>query len=139
MNERITEALRQARDFIDEEREHDPDNAHQNDRDNFRERNALRPKLIAELDAALQHQSYLPVEAEGWQPIETAPKDGKRVDLWVRPWDAFANGNPGRITDAWFEDGEWKRVLAGWPHNVSSCGEATHWMPLATAPSTGGR
>lgn len=58
----ITDALRKARDFIDDEREHDPDNAHQNDRDRFRERNALRPKLIAELDAALSAPT---VEGEG--------------------------------------------------------------------------
>ncbi len=97
--------------------------------------NALEAGLRAYLLASPAALSTAGTAEPAWQPIETAPKDGKRVDLWVRPWDAFANGNPGRITDAWFEDGEWKRHLAGWPHNVSSCGEPTHWMSLASPPS----
>jgi hypothetical protein len=77
-----------------------------------------------------------PVPGSPWHDIDSAPKDGTRVDLWVRPWDAFANGNPARITDAWFEGSKWKRVLGGWVHDVDDCGEPTHWMPKPAAPGS---
>lgn len=82
-----------------------------------------KDKRIAELGAA------------GWQPIDTAPKDGTRVDVWVRPWDAFASGNPNRITNAWFEDGKWKRILSGWTMDIKDCGAPTHWRPVPIPPS----
>lgn len=71
-----------------------------------------------------------------WRDMSTAPLDGTKVDVWVRPWDAFANGNPARITDAWFEGGKWKRVIAGWTHNIEASGEPTHWMPRPTEPGS---
>ena len=40
--------------------------------------------------------------ATSWQPIETAPKDGSEVDLWVV---TFLDGVAligGRVTDAWW-------------------------------------
>lgn len=51
--ERVVETLREAREFIDDERPRSPDRAHPNDRDEIEERNAFRPKLIAQIDAAL--------------------------------------------------------------------------------------
>lgn len=81
-----------------------------------------------------------------WQPIESAPKDGTPVDLWL--------GNaefPDRLTDATYRkssDSEW------WVHGGDSidnpdaeywfCGFGwplvgdnvpTHWMPRPTPPS----
>jgi hypothetical protein len=34
----------------------------------------------------------------GWQPIETAPKDGTTVDLWV----VDESGDGWRVPDAWY-------------------------------------
>lgn len=92
----------------------------------------VRP-LLDELDRLKARVAEM--KAGGWQPIETAPKDGTKVDVWVCPWDAFANGNAARITNAWFEDGKWKRILSGWTHDIEDCGEPTHWQPLPAPPS----
>lgn len=56
-----------------------------------------------------------------WQPIESAPKDGTRVLLWIEPTKIampFMWGN-GR----WHGD--------DFPLNMAT---ATHWMPLPDAP-----
>jgi hypothetical protein len=79
-----------------------------------------------------------------WQPIETAPKDGTPVDLWLVTKFSDHLKEPTRcrrITDAawddqwlWFNgiftahvegvrDGDWKAV-------------ATHWMPLPSPPAS---
>lgn len=69
--------------------------------------------------------------ADGWLPIETAPKDGTRVDLWVVPHDAFANGNADRLEARWMERVGWVRIGGGY---VSECGEPTHWRQRPGAP-----
>lgn len=84
--------------------------------------------------------------AEGWQPIETAPKDGRTLllgypnslgkwrttrgqwmsdDYIVENWEEPDNGDPG-----WFETS----VEAD---DVPNCWgiEPTHWMPLPAAPT----
>lgn len=92
-----------------------------------------REVAIEAIQSALLPSSG-PEGVEGkWQPIETAPKDGTKVDVWVRPHDA--NGNPARITGVWFRDGKWKRRLAGWEHDVDARGVPTHWMRVL-APSS---
>lgn len=56
-----------------------------------------------------------------WQPIETAPKDGTRILLWVVPprmWVPFA-----------WENGRW--MGDDYPLNMA---EATHWTPIPTPP-----
>lgn len=70
-----------------------------------------------------------------WQTIESAPKDGREVDLWVRPHDAFANGNPGRVPNAAYKDGAWWRPIGGVRAPVVSCGVPTHWLPLPAPPA----
>lgn len=63
-----------------------------------------------------------------WEPIETAPKDGAIVDLWV-------TSGPRSMRDAdcfWADPGKW----------IDNCGDpvevagwrATHWMPLPDPP-----
>lgn len=69
--------------------------------------------------------------ADGWLPIETAPKDGTRIDLWVVPHDAFANGNADRLEARWMERVGWVRLGGGY---VSECGAPTHWRPRPGAP-----
>lgn len=69
-----------------------------------------------------------------WQPIETAPKDGQLIDLWIAPKDEFTNSAllPCRVANAYFEDGRWyhtgaRVALRVW-HNP------TYWMPLPDPP-----
>jgi hypothetical protein len=78
-------------------------------------------------------------EMTEWQPIETAPKDGTLVDVWVIGY----SNEPKRFTDAWFSEGHW--WYAEWApdcevhaldlndeHTLPS--EVTHWMPLPEPP-----
>ena len=70
-----------------------------------------------------------------WQPIETAPKDGTSVDLWVVPRGFSAGG--GRVCDAWFFDGQWwvyaedgdEQNRGKIPNEI-----VTHWMPPPEPP-----
>ena len=68
-----------------------------------------------------------------WQPIETAPKDGTRVDLWAKQWrasdDVFIYH---RFADCWWTAGNPNRT-AGWV-NINAAWCATHWMPLPSPP-----
>lgn len=78
---------------------------------------------------------------EGWQDIATAPKDGTRIDGWLK-----VPGGPGhRITDMkWDEEvGEWRTGTANfsWPIEAPvhvETGEPvvklTHWQPLPASP-----
>lgn len=70
------------------------------------------------------------VPARSWQPIETAPKDGRFLDLWVP--------SLGRIPNAfWAKEGDW--MCSGWSFigftgKVELYIDPTHWMPLAPGP-----
>lgn len=67
----------------------------------------------------------------GWQTIDTAPKDGTIVDLFVngfRETDCFW----GESSSAMFGQKEWVKTNdEGWTLWV---GNPTHWMPLPTSP-----
>ena len=79
-----------------------------------------------------------------WQPIETAPKDGTVVDLWIG--GEFA----GRRADcAWglpyhscgeagkYCDSGWHEIESGWydtTFNLPMHEQPTHWMPRPPAP-----
>ena len=67
-------------------------------------------------------------EAEGWRPIETAPKDGTMVTLFP---DFKGRVSQGR----WFKG---KRSGGRWatcPYNYVA--NPTHWMPLPNPPAHG--
>lgn len=88
-----------------------------------------------------------PPEASGWQPIETAPRDGRHIIagrfgpshelLWVKDthWDtAEGAAQADGYTAAQADDYE-----TGWQNADAfmdgTCGP-THWMPLPAPPST---
>lgn len=62
----------------------------------------------------------------GWQPIETAPKDGTRVKL------RFATGLDEEGTFRTTYGGEWH--VKSFTH-LPWANEPTHWMPLPEPPA----
>ncbi len=86
----------------------------------------------AVIEAAAVSRVQTP-EPSGWQPIETAPKDGRPV--WL-----IEDGAPLGLTvqhqfaGVWWTD---KRYVAGGCWQLvdrDSVGSPTHWMPLAAPP-----
>jgi hypothetical protein len=71
-------------------------------------------------------------EDGGWQPIESAPKDGRPVVVWRSPWKAPSlayslDDNP--------------RTIADGPHGWFECRThrpigVTHWLEVVTPPAT---
>lgn len=69
----------------------------------------------------------------GWRPIDSAPRDGTKVDLWCRAPGISAG--PGRVPDCWYSVGKW------WCYDDygddqcrSEVHNATHFMPLPEPP-----
>jgi hypothetical protein len=70
-----------------------------------------------------------------WQTIESAPKDGTRVDLYAKTWRAESDDFvSSRFPDCYWTNGDsmtnrrahWSRLDTGW--------HPTHWMPLPDPP-----
>jgi hypothetical protein len=74
--------------------------------------------------------------APDWQPIETAPKDSERIDLWAhgeRYTDCYwmrPTNSLGRMA--------WCRYSYDIPYGpvYNEVKDATHWMPLPEPPVT---
>lgn len=61
-----------------------------------------------------------------WKPIETAPKDGSKILLFLM------HGNGCVVA-------YWRKAHKTWDipmHMVEICGTPTHWMPLPEEPIT---
>jgi hypothetical protein len=90
--------------------------------------------------AALQSTRTQP-EALGdlWQPIETAPKNGLRLDLWLhRPAGAseiVPEEESWRIPDAFWEEGHWRRQRDDGDFDIIYPRFITHWMPRPAPPA----
>ena len=97
--------------------------------------------LKADILSALRCAARLSGEERAWQPIETAPKDGTRMDLWAKSWlPAFDRFESKRFADCYWRQqdvimGGWKAAWIG----VSSDWLPTHWMPLPDAPAAPSR
>lgn len=78
-------------------------------------------------------ESALAQLKEGWRPIETAPKDGTRVDLWVPPY--------GRIVNCLWDVAANRWVARGEP-DEEGCDEIafgprpTHWREIPAPPQS---
>ena len=75
-------------------------------------------------------------QRKGWQPIETAPKDGTPILAFCVHLNARLAGE---------DVAEWTEIVTtrwidfnggGWTWN-GICGVHTHWMPLPSPPSEG--
>ena len=67
------------------------------------------------------------MEAGGWRPIETAPKDAHAL-LWID----IAIGQPLVVQGCWFHDDDADEK--GWIDLDGNVLNATHWTPLPTPP-----
>lgn len=72
--------------------------------------------------------------ATGWQPIETAPKDG--TFFIATGFNYGKSSDPRHYCMALWEQGEW-REASEW-NGHSSLAYLTHWRPLPPAPSVDG-
>jgi len=65
-----------------------------------------------------------PAVPQGWQPIETAPKDGTPILAWICWFDGPC------VHTGHFSSGEF------WPDFRDAASKTpTHWMPLPAAPT----
>jgi hypothetical protein len=88
----------------------------------------------------------------GWQPIETAPKDGSVLVLYGRcQWDAdMKKSNPKVCIGSWVSESGWsdheiddddddivddRTFMTSTNNPYSDICHATHWMPLPAAPT----
>jgi hypothetical protein len=77
-----------------------------------------------------------------WQPIETAPRDGQMILLWVRAvrYGEDDDGRPFESDCSSVDFGQWRELpdCDGYVEAFASPhGDAehiTHWMPLPAAP-----
>ena len=86
----------------------------------------------ADLRASTQGQTT-------WQPIETVPKDGTRIDLWAKSWlPAFDRFEFRRFADCYWSKGDTMcNVKAAWA-GLDREWHPTHWMPLPSPPTPEG-
>jgi hypothetical protein len=62
-------------------------------------------------------------QVSGWQPIETAPKDGTTIlGFWCN----------GEMHTGSICNGEW---IPAWEHQNNNWDIPTHWMPLPPPPN----
>jgi hypothetical protein len=63
-----------------------------------------------------------------WQPIETAPRDGRRVLVWI------ADSHTGHaFAKLWFYSTDGR--LGGGAEGYNGDWNITHWMPLPSPPN----
>ena len=109
----------------------------------YNEVKAREDQTLEKLEALDKARSILALpqqdEPEGWRPIETAPKDGRRILLWWRTCTEPITGS--WCIDDTYDDRPkgWNSPEQGWcadgdqciPRNQKDC---TNWMPLPPAP-----
>ncbi len=89
----------------------------------------LHERTCASLAAA-------PAQAEGWQPIETAPKDHRAIIVYVP-------GARSPVQEVWWAQSYEEDTVGYWSTPMGPAGRGytilidapTHWMPLPVPPS----
>ncbi|TCQ80007.1 hypothetical protein EDF68_10352 [Ochrobactrum sp. BH3] len=84
--------------------------------------------------------------ADGWLPIETAPKDGTVIDLWSsefgRQPDCFWGKREHHCGEAGqYCDSDWHSEPDAWidsAQNTQTFDDITHWRPLPASPEVSG-
>lgn len=72
--------------------------------------------------------------ADGWQPIETAPKDGTPILVWDESM-GYYNAHSHGQDDRRYAIGYWRTKSGkGWGNRNTSRPEPTHWQPLPDPP-----
>lgn len=66
----------------------------------------------------------------GWQTIDSAPKNGSRIQLWTLP--RFIQGHAGYATIGSFR--EYERGVESWRADSGASLHPTHWQPLPEPP-----
>lgn len=85
--------------------------------------------------------AYLAEAGDGWMPIETAPKDGTRVMLWMEPMNDARfkpTDGPHAVFGTWvvWSDAMKREgVRDGWSWYGSPLHWPTHWRPLPAPPA----
>lgn len=81
------------------------------------------------------------VRESGWQPIETAPRDGAEIIVWgTIPKDRYPKGEAPEdrsfiATVHWeSEEDAWDEQSGWFCSAVDKIVPPTHWMPLPTPP-----
>lgn len=79
-----------------------------------------------------------------WQPIETAPKDGRQLLLWIPSFGSlgtmvtaywFLDEGKPRPKPSWRNTGSMTRLTPQkWSPYKATLGQPTHWMPLPAGP-----
>ena len=72
-----------------------------------------------------------------WQPIETAPKDGDKIDLYDPIYGRFIDVEWCHSSPL-HPDGHWVKDVLDYSGTDLSWLEPTHWMPLPTPPTDEG-
>lgn len=91
---------------------------------------------VAELTAEKELRALLDAGTSGWQPIETAPKDGTPVIAYAAAL-VHADFNPSGSVEAYWQDDEgwigatWCAEHDNWHEKVIW---PTHWMPKPAPP-----
>jgi hypothetical protein len=90
-------------------------------------------RLIEWRDRAEQAEAQLRAEGQGWQPIETAPKDGR--PLWLcdlnPPFGMLHRGYVGRWSSRAYQG----MNASQWEDMEKRGTLPTHWMPLPAPPT----
>lgn len=101
---------------------------------------------LADTQAQLA-QALADGEAGPWQPIETAPKDGRPILVfdpsrdrsYYIPQDMYGIIDMSDPRIQWYDDGRWAigywRPRGGWGNRNQVVATPTHWMPLPAEPS----
>lgn len=88
-----------------------------------------------------------PRSVQEWQPIETAPKDGTNIDLWLpsginngNRWPSCFWGKPDHCCGEAgpYCDSDWHGAEPGWVDGIFSEfieKAPTHWLPIPKPPS----